>query len=266
MENNTEPRKLGDWHLLLLVSVIAVIIIASSVVYNVENFLPSDQVPSTRESQVMLVDGGSILPLEAEEKMLATLVSNGTINPAKLPEVTELNLLWAYGLANKNQVLESGPIMDARYGGPENMASVGGWSVAKGSVMDHYSMHDLATLTPDQQTLVEEMAKEIYRPCCNNSTHFPDCNHGMAMLGLLEYLASQGATEVEMWEAAMNANLSWFPDHYQTIAQYLKIKGVDEKLSPQILVGKEYSSGSGYQRALAVVQPTTTDGGGSCAV
>ena len=30
-----------------------------------------------------------------------------------------------------------------------------------------------------------KIAKGIYRPCCNNSTYFPDCNHGMAMLGLL---------------------------------------------------------------------------------
>ena len=27
---------------------------------------------------------------------------------------------------------------------------------------------------------------------------FSDCNHGMAMLGLMEFMASQGASEVEM--------------------------------------------------------------------
>src|SRR3989344_5938753 len=81
---------------------------------------------AVQNGQAILSDGGNILPLEVEKKMLATLVANGSIDPSKLPQVTELNLLWAYGLANKNQVLESGPIVDPRYGGPTNMASVGG--------------------------------------------------------------------------------------------------------------------------------------------
>ena len=177
--------------------VVAGIMVAGAMVYNNGNRSLQAQTAKNSNAQnvqAILADGGSILPLEAEEKMLATLVANGSIDPSKLPQVTELNLLWAYGLANKNQVLESGPIMDPRYGGPTNMASVGGWTVTTGSVMNHYSKHILATLTPDQQSLVEKIVKGIYRPCCNNSTHFPDCNHGMAMLGLLEYLASQGAT------------------------------------------------------------------------
>ena len=39
--------------------------------------------------------------------------------------------------------------------------------------------------------IVEEIAGNIYRPCCGNSTAFPDCNHGMAMLGLIELMVSQ---------------------------------------------------------------------------
>ena len=58
--------------------------------------------------------------------------------------------------------------------------------------MNHYSMHRFIVLTPEQQALVEKVSKGIYRPCCGNSVYFPDCNHGMAMLGLLELMASQG--------------------------------------------------------------------------
>jgi hypothetical protein len=255
-----------------LAIIIAGIIVAGAMVYNnAGNRSLLAQATKNLNSQnvkVGIVDGGRILPLEAEEKMLATLTANGTIDPAKLPQVTELNLLWAYGLANKNQVLESGPIMDPRSGGPTNMASVGGWTVTTGSVMDHYNKHTLATLTSDQQLLVEKIAKGIYRPCCNNSTHFPDCNHGMAMLGLLEYLASQGATEDQMWNAAITANMSWFPDQYQTIAQYLKIKNIDLKtVTPQILLNAEYSSGSGFARIAAQVpQSGQQKGGSGCGV
>ncbi len=262
-----EPKKFGDRYMLPIAIVVAGVMVAGAMVYNNGNRSLQAQVTknsAVQNGQAILSDGGNILPLEAEEKMLATLVANGSIDPSKLSQVTELNLLWAYGLANKNQVLESGPIMDPRYGGPTNMASVGGWTVTTGSVMDHYNKHTLATLTSDQQALVEKIAKGIYRPCCNNSTHFPDCNHGMAMLGLLEYLASQGATEDQMWNAAITANMSWFPDQYQTIAQYLKIKGIDAKsVTPQMLLGAEYSSGSGFAKIASQVPQTQQQRGGS---
>ena len=264
-----EPESFGNKYMLPIAIVIAGVLIAGAMVYNTGNrSLQAQSAKNTasQNGQATLVDGGKILPLEAEKKMLATLTANGTIDASKLSQVTELNLLWAYGLANKNQVLESGPIMDARYGGPTNMASVGGWTVTTGSVMDHYDKHALAILTPDQQALVEKIAKGIYRPCCNNSTYFPDCNHGMAMLGLLEYLASTGATEDQMWNAAITANMSWFPDQYQTIAQYLNIKGIDKKtVTPQMLLGAEYSSGSGFARIAAQVpqnQQQRSSGGG----
>ena len=266
-----EPKKFGDKYMISIAIVIAGAMLAGAMVYNAGNRTLETQAsknPNVQNGQVTLVDGGHVLPLETEKKMLATLVANGTIDPAKLSQVTELNLLWAFGLANKNQVLESGPITDTRYGGPTNMASVGGWTVTTGSVMDHYNKHALTTMTSDQQALVEKIAKGIYRPCCNNSTYFPDCNHGMAMLGLLEYLASQGATEDQMWNAAITANMSWFPDQYQTIAQYLKIKGVDAKsVTPQMLLGAEYSSGSGFSRIAAQVPQTQQQkGGGGCGV
>ena len=265
-----EPKKFGDKYMLPIAIVVAGVMVAGAMVYNNGNQSQTQTAKNTtlQNGQATLIDGGNILPLEAEEKMLATLVANGSIDPSKLSQVTELNLLWAYGLANKNQVLESGPIMDPRYGGPTNMASVGGWAVTIGSVMDHYNKHALATLSPDQQLLVEKIAKGIYRPCCNNSTHFPDCNHGMAMLGLLEYLASQGATEGEMWNAAITANMSWFPDQYQTIAQYLKIKSIDAKsVTPQMLLGAEYSSGSGFAKiASQVPQSGQQKGGSGCGV
>ncbi len=264
-----EPESFGNRYMLPIAIVIAGVLIAGAMVYNAGNRSLQAQATkniASQNGQATLVDGGKILPLEAEKKMLATLSANGTIDTSKLSQVTELNLLWAYGLANKNQVLESGPIMDARYGGPTNMASVGGWTVTTGSVMDHYDKHVLATLTSDQQALVEKIAKGIYRPCCNNSTYFPDCNHGMAMLGLLEYLASQGATEDQMWNAAITANMSWFPDQYQTIAEYLKIKGIDMKtVTPQMLLGADYSSGSGFARIAAQVpqnQQQRSNGGG----
>ncbi len=179
-----------------------------------------------------------------------------------------LNLFWALGLAQKNQILESGEMVDPRYGGTQNFASTGGWTIAKGNAMDHYSRHVLFRLTPEQQALVDKISKGIYRPCCGNSTHFPDCNHGMAMLGLLELMASQGASEDEMWRAALAANSYWFPDIYLTVATYMKDKGIDWKdVSPQEVLGADYSSAPGYARISAQIsQPQPVRSGGGCGI
>ena len=179
-----------------------------------------------------------------------------------------LNLLWALGLANKNPILDTGEMTNPAYGGAQNFASTGGWTLAKGNTMDHYSAHQLFSLTPEQQDLVDKVSNGIYRPCCGNSTHFPDCNHGMAMLGLLELMASQGVSEEDMWKAALVVNSYWFPDTYLTIATYMNNQGVDwQNINPQEVLGADYSSASGYKRVLSqVTPPERQGGGGGCGV
>lgn len=179
-----------------------------------------------------------------------------------------LNLFWALGLASKNPILESGEMTNPRYGGAGNFASTGGWTVAQGNAMDHYSRHKFFNVTPEQQELVDKVSKGIYRPCCGNSTHFPDCNHGMAMLGLLELLASQGVSEKDMWKTALAVNSYWFPDTYITIATYMKNKGVEwSDVNPEEMVGIDYSSAQGYARiASQVVAPSGSQGGNGCSV
>ena len=175
-----------------------------------------------------------------------------------------LNLLWAFGLGNQNDILTKGEMTDTRYGGAGGFASTGGWTLAKGNAMDHYAKHQFVKLTPEQQDLVSRVSKNIYRPCCGNSTHFPDCNHGMAMLGLLELMASQGADESLMYQSALAANSYWFPDTYLTIAKYLQKQGKLGKVSAQEILGAQYSSATGYQQILSQVEPASSQGGSSC--
>lgn len=179
-----------------------------------------------------------------------------------------LNLLWALGLANSNPILDTGEMTDQRYGGAGNFASTGGWTVAVGEAMDHYSRHSFIKLTPEQQALVDRVSKNIYRPCCGNSTHFPDCNHGMAMLGFLELLASQGVSEKDMYNTALTLNSYWFPDTYMTILQYMKEKGIVwTDTSAKEILGQNYSSGQGFARiASQVTAPTSSQGVGGCGV
>lgn len=195
-----------------------------------------------------------------ENRKLLEDMNNGKIKITNENSGYLLNLFWALGLANKNEILETGEMSDPKYGGVGNFASTGGWTIAKGSAMDHYSKHVFFNLTPEQQALVDKVSRGVYRPCCGNSVHFPDCNHGMAMLGLLELMASQGVTEQEMWNTALTVNSYWFPDTYMTIAKYMESKGIDWKnVNPQEILGIEYSSAQGFANiASQVTQPEKT--------
>ncbi|MEK7669199.1 MAG: hypothetical protein AAB350_01220 [Patescibacteria group bacterium] len=180
-----------------------------------------------------------------------------------------LNLFWALGLSNGNPILnDTKEMKNPNYGGAANFASTGGWTMAVGSAMDHYNRHIYFDLTLEQQALVDKISRGIYRPCCNNSTHFPDCNHGMAMLGFLELMASQGVSEQDMWKAALAVNSYWFPDTYITIATYMKNKGVEwQDVNPQEMLGFDYSSGSGFRNISSqVIAPSNSRSGNGCGV
>ena len=133
--------------------------------------------------------------------------------------------------------------------------------------MAHFSKHSFVVLTPQQQAMVEEMSKNIYRPCCNNSTHFPDCNHGMAMLGLLELMAANGVSQAEAYKVALQVNSMWFPQTYQDLAVYFAENGTSwDKVDPKVVLGINYSSASGYKNTRAQIKslPQPTQGGGGC--
>ncbi|RJQ26514.1 hypothetical protein C4577_03350 [Candidatus Parcubacteria bacterium] len=178
-----------------------------------------------------------------------------------------LDLLWAFGLANKNDILDNGEMTDEKYGGAGNFASTGGWTLAKGAGFDHYSKHAYLSLTTEEQALVDKVSKGIYRPCCGNSTHFPDCNHGMAMLGLLELMAANGADEQEMYKVALTVNSFWFPQTYIDLATYFKEQGKEwNEVDAKTVLGKEYSSAQGYQQTRQQIKslPKPQQGGGGC--
>lgn len=208
---------------------------------------------------------------DGDKRFLETTVK-GNIVVTKENAGLLLNLLWALGLGNKNTILEQGQMSDPRYGGAGKFASTGGWTLSSGdpstelgaSAMVHYSAHTFIVLTSAQQALVERVSGNIYRPCCDNPTIFPDCNHGMAMLGLLELLASQGATEDQMYKAALQMNSFWFTAQYENIDRYLEMKGrVPSEVSPKEILGKEYSSASGYGKVVSSL-PGGKRGGSSC--
>jgi hypothetical protein len=159
-----------------------------------------------------------------------------------------LNLFWAVGLANRNSILTDGDMVRYGDGQIERFASTGGWTLGSKPVSDVFASLDLIQLTPEQQQRVEEVAAAVYRPCCDNPTSFPDCNHGMAMLGLLEFMASQNAGTDAMFEAARYVNAYWFPQQALEVAVYLSSsEDLDfTRADPRMLTSAALFSGSGF--------------------
>lgn len=179
-----------------------------------------------------------------------------------------VNTFWALGLVNKSKVLDEGPM---RGQGIEtgNMASTGGWTLGVKRAMELYSSTLIIPLTDEQQEQVLKIAQNVFRPCCGNSTYFPDCNHGMAALGYIEWAVYNGLSEDQIYKDLLAFNSFWFPQNYLEMAVYFdkagtKWKDVDAKLA----LSSTYSSAQGAQRIKQSIQsvPGVGGGGGGCGV
>lgn len=157
-----------------------------------------------------------------------------------------VDVLWGLGLANKNPILDEGPMVEN--GETASFASTGGYTIGGKDPMRLYSKSSYIALTPEQQKMVQEMAEGIYRPCCGNSTAFPDCNHGMAALALVELMVSQNFSKEEIYKTVLDFNSYWFPQTYLDIAYHFEKNGKDyNKVSPAEILSKTFSSSQGYQ-------------------
>jgi hypothetical protein len=129
-----------------------------------------------------------------------------------------LNLLWPLGLATKASFNANSPL---RGNNLANFASTGGWTLGRednGAV--YFNAVETLSLTPDQADLVRRLADNVFRPCCGNTAFFQDCNHGSAMLGLMELAAADGRSAAEIMKLAKTANGFWYPQEYVQIALY----------------------------------------------
>lgn len=179
-----------------------------------------------------------------------------------------INTLWALGLVQKSDVLDKG-VMGTQYKKEVgNFASTGGWTLGTKAATKLYSTIQIIPLTSEQNQVVMRIAGNIYRPCCGNSTAFPDCNHGMAMLALIQLMVSQGQSESEIYKAALAFNSYWFGQTYMDLAYYFKTKqSLDwDKVDPKTALGQQYSSAQGYQNIKKEIEgaPQQQKGGGGC--
>lgn len=177
-----------------------------------------------------------------------------------------VDVLWGLGLANKNEILETGPMMEG--GDASKFASTGGFTIGVKQPMQIYSKLNYISLNSEQQAIVKEIAEGVFRPCCGNSTAFPDCNHGMAALGLIELMVSQGFSKEEIYQTVLAFNSYWFPQTYLDIAYHFTKNNRDYKTVPSSeILSKTFSSSQGYQvikKQIGQIDWPLLKNGGSC--
>ncbi|MFZ5932707.1 MAG: rhodanese-like domain-containing protein, partial [Patescibacteria group bacterium] len=167
-----------------------------------------EAVSMTDEQRKILTEGGDI-PIKIDNTSSQFVV----------------DLLWALGLAQKSIVYNEGPLGKEYKNEQGNFASTGGWTLARRDALNYLNKFELISLTPEQQKRVGEIAKNVYRPCCGNPTWFPDCNHGMAALAIVELLVAKGLSDAEIYQEVLKLNSFWFPDNYLLAATYFARQG-----------------------------------------
>lgn len=178
-----------------------------------------------------------------------------------------VDILWALGLAQKSIVYNEGPLGQEYKDEAGNFASTGGWTLSKGDALNYLNKSDLIDLSPDEQKRVGEIAKNVYRPCCGNSTWFPDCNHGMAALAAIELMVDAGYGDEQIYREVLKLNSFWFPDTYLTNAVYFQKKGISwDKVDAKEVLGENFSSAQGASKISKEVGPLPFNEviGGSC--
>lgn len=178
-----------------------------------------------------------------------------------------VDVLWALGLAQKSLAFTEGPMGSEYKKDTPNLSSTAGWSLARGDAMTHLGQHEIIPLSDAQQQQVKLIAQNVFRPCCGNSTWFPDCNHGMAALALIELMVAKNIPETEIYKYVLQFNSFWFTQNYLTLATYFARQGISwNQVDAKLALSETYSSGVGASEISKKVGPLPNQpkGGGGC--
>jgi hypothetical protein len=195
------------------------------------------------------------------------ILTEGTDKPININSDNSqfvVDFLWAVGLVQKSSAYTDGPMGNEYKKDVANFSSTGGWTLAKGSATKYLGKSNFFDLSDDQEKKVEAIAKNIYRPCCNNSTWFPDCNHGMAALAAIEMMVAKNLPDEEIYKSVLKLNSFWFSGTYLTTAEYFATQGVPwDKIDAKKVLGAEFSSSTGASQVAKKIAPVQGVGGGA---
>ena len=176
--------------------------------------------------------------------------SDGPIRLTRENAGVYVNLLWAIGLANHMVGNFSSPLMGDSL---RTFASTGGWTLGdRDEGGDYFNQFPIVDMTFSQEALAIRVAKSTFRPCCDNSTFYQDCNHGSALYGLLQLGASQGLQAADLYREALAFNSFWFEPYYVRTALYFAVSRSTawRDVDPEEVMGKKYSSLSQWRETV----------------
>ncbi len=211
------------------------------------------------------------LPAWAAQALKAASPEAVVLSPQTAPVL--LNLLWALGLANRMEANAASRLAAADGG---SFASTGGWTLGRAERGgDYFNTVAAVPLTPEQEARVVAIADATYRPCCDNSAFFQDCNHGSAMLGLIQLAVAHGLGDDDVRRLAKVANGLWYPEQYVEMALWFRLyeDAAWGEVDPRRALGREMSSLTGWRREVhdrlvrdGLIAERRRPGGGGCAV
>ena len=215
-------------------------------------------------SNISIILNNSKQPLTPVEMKILNGTYNGYIQfNSTNAEFVQL-VLWSLGINNNDTIINKGQIINASvpYADQINSNASLKQKVTPQYVASHYFAStggygplgklqlgglNIISLTSQQQTLMYDVATHSYRPCCDNPTAFPDCNHGAAALGLIELLASQNANQSQMFSALEYFYQYQFPQQYTEIAAYFDSRGENySRVNSSEVMSFSFSSYSGF--------------------
>ena len=208
-----------------------------------------------------------VVKLDEAQRKILTQGSDEKIKINSQNSQFVVDVLWALGLGQKSLAYTEGPMGKEYKKDAANFSSTGGWNLSNGNTMGHYNAHELIGLSEAEQKKVAEIAKNVYRPCCGNSTWFPDCNHGMAALAAIELMVKAGVPESEIYKSVLKLNSFWFGNTYLVIATHFERQGIAWKdVDAKEVLGQKYSSSQGAADITKKVGdlPFQKSGGGGC--
>ncbi len=143
-------------------------------------------------------------------------------------------IFWALAFVNSNPILNSSAHMYENNTSPVGAAK--------------YGSHAILEFNETEQSLIDDIALNSYRPCCNGPTLKPDCSHGFAALGLVEFLVSKGLERDKIFKILLQFNGYSFTDQYIDIALALEEQGQNwSNVNATQVVGYSYSSLEAHQ-------------------
>lgn len=185
-------------------------------------------------------------------------LGNQSAKQTSLPDSNEMPLVQGVQTSDRELIEKLIPKEGSSWqnyswqGGPITFTADGGSSGYKKLVAMDKEIIDLST---SEKTRFDKLTKEeIYHPCCDGPVQGCECEHAVALRGLVKFMLKEDKNDEEIKKQSFEWLKYFFQQHYVNVAKYLQNQGKDIAIMGP---GKEFglaSYGAKIQQALQAGQ------------